>query len=66
MFPEGPPKTHDELGGEDEPEEDDHESRSCDKPGHRERSIAHQPNHEVFWHNTITLPENTVIVLVEK
>lgn len=33
----------------DEDWEDDSEDISCDKGSHKERSIANQPNHLIFW-----------------
>jgi len=64
MNHENPPGlTAKDLGGEDEPEEDNHEPRSCDKYNHECRSIVNDPTHLEHWHGEIVLPENTVINL---
>ena len=42
-----------EMGGEDVWEMSDRDPRGCDKKNHAERSIAHQPNHTIYWNKQV-------------
>lgn len=54
-------KVADELGGADLTDyETEDEVRSCDKGGHRERSIVHQPNHADHWKKGVTIYDRTI------
>ena len=48
-----------DLGGEDEKENPNRETRSCDKHDHAMRSLAHQPNHSKHWGIDLELPSAT-------
>jgi hypothetical protein len=40
------------MGGADKKEKPQKDENYCDKGGHRERSLANQPNHQDHWKKT--------------